>query len=37
MYINNIKLKGFRNYIEEEINLSNGINIFYGDNAQRKN
>lgn len=33
MYINKIKLEGFRNYKKQEINLQKGINIFYGDNA----
>lgn len=36
MYINKIKLEGFRNYKRQEINLQKGINIFYGDNAQGK-
>lgn len=36
MYINKIKLEGFRNYKKQEINLQKGINIFYGDNAQGK-
>lgn len=36
MYIKNIKLKNFRNYKEQEINLEKKINIFYGDNAQGK-
>ena len=36
MYIKNIKLSNFRNYEEQEINLKNGINVFYGDNAQGK-
>lgn len=36
MYIKNIKLKNFRNYKEQEINLENGINLFYGNNAQGK-
>lgn len=36
MYINKIKLNNFRNYEEQEIILENGINIFYGDNAQGK-
>ena len=36
MYIKNIKLKNFRNYENQEINLENKINIFYGDNAQGK-
>ena len=36
MYINKIYLKNYRNYEEQEITLENGINIFYGDNAQGK-
>lgn len=36
MYINKIKLKNFRNYEEQEIELNKNINIFYGDNAQGK-
>lgn len=36
MYIKNIKLKNFRNYKNQEINLENKINIFFGDNAQGK-
>ena len=36
MYINKIKLEGFRNYKKQEINLQKGINIIYGDNAQGK-
>ena len=36
MYINKIKLKNFRNYDEQEIELEPNINIFYGDNAQGK-
>ena len=36
MYINKIKLINFRNYEEEEIELNQNINIFYGDNAQGK-
>ena len=36
MYIKNIKLINFRNYENQEINLENKINIFYGDNAQGK-
>ena len=36
MYIEKIKLQNFRNYSFEEINLCEGINIFYGDNAQGK-
>lgn len=36
MYIKDIKLYNFRNYIEQEINLDKNINIFYGNNAQGK-
>ncbi len=36
MWIKNIKINNFRNYIKEEINLDNNINIFYGENAQGK-
>ena len=36
MWIKNIKIKNFRNYIEEEIHLQKNINIFYGENAQGK-
>lgn len=36
MFIEKIKLKNFRNYIEQEIKLDNGINLFYGNNAQGK-
>ena len=36
MYIENIKLKNFRNYKDQEIKLKNGINLFYGNNAQGK-
>ena len=36
MWIKKIKVKNFRNYKEEEISLNEGINLFYGDNAQGK-
>ncbi len=36
MWIKNIKIKNFRNYNKEEINLEKNINIFYGENAQGK-
>ena len=36
MNITKIKLKNFRNYEEQEIELDKKINIFYGDNAQGK-
>ena len=36
MWIKKIKIKNFRNYKEEKINLEKNINIFYGENAQGK-
>ena len=36
MFIEKIKLNNFRNYHQQEINLKNGINLFYGNNAQGK-
>ena len=36
MWINRIKLNNFRNYESQEIILKDGINIFYGENAQGK-
>lgn len=36
MYINEIKLNNFRNYNNQEIKLEDGINLFYGNNAQGK-
>lgn len=36
MLITSIKLKNFRNYKNLNLNLSKGINIFYGNNAQGK-
>lgn len=36
MWIKKIKIKNFRNYKSEEINLEKNINIFYGQNAQGK-
>lgn len=36
MFIENIKLKNFRNYEEQKITLNDKINIIYGDNAQGK-
>ena len=36
MYIKNIKLNNFRNYENQEIELQNGINLFFGNNAQGK-
>ena len=36
MLISDIELTNFRNYKKVKIKLNNGINIFYGDNAQGK-
>ena len=36
MNIKKIRLKNFRNYLEQEITLKNGVNVFFGDNAQGK-
>ena len=36
MYIKKLKIKNFRNYKEQEINFSDKLNIFYGENAQGK-
>lgn len=36
MYINDIALKNYRNISEAYIELSPGVNIIYGDNAQGK-
>ena len=36
MWINNINIKKFRNYENEDIKLEKNINIFYGENAQGK-
>lgn len=36
MYIKNLKLNGFRNIENLNIELSSGVNIFFGDNAQGK-
>ncbi len=36
MFISKLHLKNFRNYVEEEISFSNGINILTGSNAQGK-
>ena len=36
MYINNIKLKNFRNYEEEEFILDKKLNVFYGNNGEGK-
>ncbi len=36
MYIKNIKLNNFRNYTNQEIELQEGMNLFFGNNAQGK-
>lgn len=36
MYIKSLELKNFRNYINLELNLNKGLNIFVGENAQGK-
>ena len=36
MIIKSLKLEGFRNYINQEIDFNDKINIFVGDNAQGK-
>ena len=36
MYIKKLSLTNFRNYSKQKLELSKGINIFYGDNAQGK-
>lgn len=36
MYIKKIKVENFRNYQYQELELKQGINILYGDNAQGK-
>ena len=36
MWISKVKIKDFRNYEEQEIELNENINVFYGENAQGK-
>ena len=36
MYVDSLALKNYRNIESLDINFSDGINIFYGDNAQGK-
>ena len=36
MYVEKIEVKNFRNYDTMTLNLDQGTNIFYGDNAQGK-
>jgi len=37
MYLANLRLYDFRNFPELDVILKNGINVFFGDNAQGKN
>ena len=36
MWISRVKIKNFRNYEEQEIELKPNVNVFYGENAQGK-
>ena len=36
MFVEKLFLKSYRNLKDLELNLSNGVNIFYGNNAQGK-
>lgn len=36
MYITSLELSNFRNYHQLHLNFADGINLFYGDNAQGK-
>ena len=36
MYIESVQLKNFINYVSLELDLAQGTNIFYGNNAQGK-
>lgn len=36
MWISKIKLNNFRNYESQEVSLKEGINVFFGENAQGK-
>ena len=36
MYVESLALENYRNYAHLSVNLSSGINIFFGDNAQGK-
>ncbi|MBR3255649.1 MAG: DNA replication/repair protein RecF [Clostridia bacterium] len=36
MWISNLKINNFRNYINQKIEFNKNINIFYGENAQGK-
>ena len=36
MYIDELKLRFYRNYQRAEVNLINGMNVIIGDNGQGK-
>lgn len=36
VYLKSLYLRNFRNYVEAEVHLSPGLNVFFGDNAQGK-
>lgn len=36
MYVTNIRLEKFRNYLDQSIEIGSGVNVFYGNNAQGK-
>lgn len=36
MLVTNIRLKQFRNYLDQQIETGTGVNVFYGNNAQGK-
>lgn len=36
MFVDHIKLENFRNYTSSDIDLSNDVNVFYGNNGQGK-
>ncbi len=36
MFIKNLKLKNFRNYVDETVNFTKGLNVLFGRNAQGK-
>ena len=36
MIVNSVRLEGFRNYLDENVELSPGINVITGENAQGK-
>jgi DNA replication and repair protein RecF len=36
VFLKSLYLRNFRNYVEAEVHLAPGLNVFYGDNAQGK-